>query len=251
LFGSGDLFNLIDGLQDHDQALLQPTTSNSNSNVITLDQALNLFDLDGQPCQESAASFTTLENANANWLNESPAQANHLAQPQLPLTNFDGNIISDPFQAEGDILQLALQNINNIDSSSDDSSSSTQDFSVAIQLPSTLSGNKASKRSLTEETKTEQDAKKIRLSESERCKKYREKQKEDKKAEENELEHLERVNYCLKDKLGEMEEKMIKFRKIRDLIVFQAGAGLALTPEQHQAINDKVQEALFDINFGF
>jgi len=244
LFGSGDLFNLIDGLQDHDQALLQPTSFNSNSNVISLDQALIHFDLEGQPCQDSA-SYTPLENAN--WINESPAQANQLAQPQLPLANFDGKIISEPSPTEDDILQFALQNINNIDNI---------DFSIAIQLPenqlpTTLSSTRASKRSLKEDTNKKQDAKKIRPSESERCKKYRERQKEDKKAEENELEQLERVNYCLKDKLEILEEKMIKFRKIKDLIIFQAGAGLALTPEQHQAINDKVQEALFDINFGF
>jgi len=248
LFGR-DIISYIDGLQDHDQALLQPT-SNNISNANTLDKDLmGLLDLVGPPCQEST-SYTTLENAN--WINESPAQANHIVQNvQLPLDNFDGNIISP---AEGDILLQAL-NKNNIET--DNSTPSNQDSLVTNQLPedqmpSTLPGtSRTTKRSLTEDTKREQDAKKIRLSESERCKKYRERQKEDKKAEEKEVEQLERQNYCLKDKLENMEEKMIKFRKIKDLIVFQAGAGLALSPAHHQKINSKVQEALFDINFGF
>jgi len=215
-----------------------------------LDFDLGLFGLEVSPCQESA-SYTSLENAN--WINESPAQANKLAQ--LPLTNFDGNIFSsDPTQPKGDISHNTFHNIINIDNSF---SSAPQDSYVTIhiledQLPSTLPAVRATKRSLTEDTIREQDAKKkIKLSDSERCKMFRERKKEDKKAEEKEVEQLEIQNYCLKDKLGNMEEKMIKFRKIRDLIVFQAGAGLALTPEQHQKINSKVQEALFDINFGF
>jgi hypothetical protein len=211
-----------------------------------LDFDLGLFDLEGPPSQESV-NYTTLESCN--WLNESSAQANQLTQQTL--ANFDGNIFSAPSPAEDDIVQQALQNINTLDSSSSSQDSYWTIHIPEDQMPSTLPDTRATKRSLTEDTIREQDAKKIRLSESERCKKYREKQKEDKKAEENELEHLERVNYCLKDKLEIMEEKMIKFRKIKDLIVFQAGAGLALAPEQHQKINDKVQEALFDINFGF
>jgi len=258
----GSLINFIDGPSDHDLAFLQhnindhasgvapPVTQvitstgghlqHTNNHASTLDaELLDLLDFVG-PSPNNKVPVTEYQ---------APEPTNHIIQ--LPLDNFTEETIfnAKPHpEQQDDLLKSASFNtsINN------DSSSLVPEFSMEIMEPiPSSSGTQTLKRALQEDCQDVFSCKKVKLSNSERCKKNREKKKEDLKAEEDEAKQLELTNECLKVKLAEMEEKVVKYRKIRDLIVFQARAGLTLTPAQHQRINNKVQEAIININFGF
>lgn len=238
-----DHINYIDGPSDDDHALPQ----NDNNNASTLDSdLLGLLDLVG-PTPTAKLAATEFQNC---FYQDTPAPllTNHIVQ--LPLDNSTETIIYEPQQ--DDILKTAFHNSINDDCSSDSGySSSPGEFYLEVMepLPSS-SGTQALKRTFEDDFKEESDCKKVRLSNSERCKKNREKKKQDLKAGECEARQLELTNECLKVKLEEMEQRVVKYRKIKDLIIFQARAGLTLTPAQHQRINNKVQEALIYINFG-
>merc|ERR1711868_8263 len=93
--------------------------------------------------------------------------------------------------------------------------------------------------------------KKLKKSDSERCREYRERKKKEKQSDDEELRSLEIKNYCLHHSHEEMQRKIVKYRQLVKIIAIQAGISHPISPDLRQRINQAVENAIFDIRFSF
>merc|ERR1712029_1281144 len=93
--------------------------------------------------------------------------------------------------------------------------------------------------------------KKLKKSDSERCREYRERKKKEKQSDDEELRSLEIKNYCLHHRHEEMQRKIVKYRQLVKIIAIQAGISNPTSPDLRQRINQAVENAIFDIGFSF
>jgi len=93
--------------------------------------------------------------------------------------------------------------------------------------------------------------KKLKKSDSERCREYRERKKKEKQSDDEELRSLEIKNYCLHHSHEEMQRKIVKYRQLVKIIAIQAGISHPISPDLRQRINQAVKNAIFDIGFSF
>ena len=94
-------------------------------------------------------------------------------------------------------------------------------------------------------------SKKLKKSDSERCREYRERKKKEKQSDDEELRSLEIKNYCLHHSHEEMQRKIVKYRQLVKIIAIQAGISHPISPDLRQRINQAVKNAIFDIGFSF
>merc|ERR1712107_160000 len=93
--------------------------------------------------------------------------------------------------------------------------------------------------------------KKLKKSDSERCREYRERKKNEKQSDDEELRSLDIKNYCLHHHHEEMQRKIVKYRQLARIIAIQAGISHPISPDLRQRINQAVKNAIFDIGFSF
>jgi len=133
-------------------------------------------------------------------------------------------------------------------------------FTLTAVLPSSnkkrpsSSVSSSSSSSSSSEEDLDQGAspgKKLKKSDSERCREYRERKKKEKQSDDEELRSLEIKNYCLHHSHEEMQRKIVKYRQLVKIIAIQAGISHPISPDLRQRINQAVKNAIFDIGFSF
>jgi len=134
-------------------------------------------------------------------------------------------------------------------------------FTLTAVLPSSnkkrpfssLSSSSSSSSSSSEEDLDQgaSPGKKLKKSDSERCREYRERKKKEKQSDDEELRSLEIKNYCLHHSHEEMQRKIVKYRQLVKIIAIQAGISHPISPDLRQRINQAVKNAIFDIGFSF
>jgi len=119
--------------------------------------------------------------------------------------------------------------------------------------PSSSLSSSSSSSSSSEEglDQGESPGKKLKKSDSERCREYRERKKKEKQSDDEELRSLEIKNYCLHHSHEEMQRKIVKYRQLVKIIAIQAGISHPISPDLRQRINQAVKNAIFDIGFSF
>merc|ERR1712213_286873 len=126
-------------------------------------------------------------------------------------------------------------------------------FTLTAVLPSSNEKRPSSSSSSSEEDLDQgaSPGKKLKKSDSERCREYRERKKKEKQSDDEELRSLEIKNYCLHHRHEEMQRKIVKYRQLVKIIAIQAGISHPISPDLRQRINQAVKNAVFDIGFSF
>jgi len=126
-------------------------------------------------------------------------------------------------------------------------------FTLTAVLPSSNKKRLSSSPSSSEEDLDQgaSPGKKLKKSDSERCREYRERKKKEKQSDDEELRSLEIKNYCLHHSHEEMQRKIVKYRQLVKIIAIQAGISHPISPDLRQRINQAVKNAIFDIGFSF